>query len=75
MIEASSLGLAGSLTPDELSADLLYPRIERIREISALIAMKVIRAAQTAGVDRNPDIKSLTDADLVKFVEGKMWNA
>jgi len=29
MVEASSLGLADSLTDDEKKADLLYPRIER----------------------------------------------
>lgn len=29
MVEASSLGLAGSLTDEERSAGLLYPRIER----------------------------------------------
>jgi malate dehydrogenase (oxaloacetate-decarboxylating)(NADP+) len=48
MIEASSLGLADALTPEERDADLLYPRIERIREISALIVVKVVRAAQAA---------------------------
>ena len=48
MIEASSLGLADSLTPEERTHDLLYPRIQRIREISALIILKVVRAAQTA---------------------------
>lgn len=48
MVEASSLGLADSLTPEERSQDLIYPRVERIREISAHIAHKVIRAAQRA---------------------------
>jgi malic enzyme len=48
MVEASSLGLAASLTEEEIASDLLYPRIERIREISAQIAMTVIRAAQKA---------------------------
>lgn len=48
MVEASSLGLADSLTEEEIALDLLYPRIERIREISALIALTVIRAAQKA---------------------------
>jgi malate dehydrogenase (oxaloacetate-decarboxylating)(NADP+) len=48
MVEASSLGLADSLTNEEIAADLLYPRVERIREISANIAMTVIRAAQKA---------------------------
>ncbi|KAG6812191.1 hypothetical protein H0H92_003996 [Tricholoma furcatifolium] len=48
MVEASSLGLAGSLTEEEKSLGLLYPRIERIRQISAHIATEVIRAAQKA---------------------------
>jgi hypothetical protein len=48
MVEASSLGLAGSLTKEEIALDLLYPRVERIREISAQIALTVIRAAQNA---------------------------
>ena len=46
MVDASSLGLADSLTSDERSHDLLYPRLERIREISAYIAFRVIRKAQ-----------------------------
>lgn len=46
MVEAASLGLANSLTKEELELDLVYPQIERIREISAEIARSVIRAAQ-----------------------------
>ena len=48
MVEASSIGLATSLTTDEIASGLLYPRIERIREISAQVAVAVIRAAQKA---------------------------
>lgn len=48
MVEASALGLAGSLSWDERALELVYPRVERIREISANIAVKVIRVAQTA---------------------------
>lgn len=46
MVEASSLGLADSLNEDEHESELLYPRLDRIREISAYIAMRVIRKAQ-----------------------------
>jgi hypothetical protein len=46
MVEASSFGLADSLTQEERYCDLLYPRLERIREISAFIATRVIRKAQ-----------------------------
>ncbi|KAJ7038012.1 hypothetical protein C8F04DRAFT_1091066 [Mycena alexandri] len=74
MVEASSLGLANSLTPEEEAAGLLYPQIERIREISADIALQVIRAAQQAGVDRHPELRAMNDAELLAFVNGKMWN-
>ena len=46
MIEAASLGLANSLTEEERALDLIYPRIERIRDISSKIALSVIRDAQ-----------------------------
>ena len=56
MIEAASLGLANSLTEAEHAQDLIYPRIERIRDISAQIAARVVRQAQkevrNAGVFR-----------------------
>ncbi|EMD35637.1 hypothetical protein CERSUDRAFT_85576 [Gelatoporia subvermispora B] len=73
MVEASSLGLADSLTEEEHAQGLVYPRIERIREISAQIARSVIRAAQRAGVDRSSDLRNLTDAELLEFVKSKMW--
>jgi len=74
MVEASSLGLADSLTQQEEDAGLLYPQIERIREISAGIAMQVIRAAQAAGVDRHTELRAMSDAELLAFVNSKMWN-
>ncbi|TEB34114.1 malate dehydrogenase [Coprinellus micaceus] len=74
MVEASSLGLADSLTDDERAEDLLYPRVERIREISAHIAVQVIRATQKAGVARSPDLVSMADPALLAFVKRKMWN-
>ncbi|PIL23156.1 hypothetical protein GSI_14465 [Ganoderma sinense ZZ0214-1] len=74
MVEASSLGLADALTADERAADLLYPRIERIREISGAIALAVIRAAQKAGVDRSPDLRTKSDAEVLAFVREHMWN-
>ena len=76
MVEASSLGLARSLTKDEEDEGLVYPRIERIRDISAQIAVDVIRAAQEAGVSRNAELKNYGDEEsLKKWVVSKMWNA
>ncbi|KAI0045035.1 malic enzyme [Auriscalpium vulgare] len=75
MVEASSLGLADSLTQDERDHDLLYPRLERIREISSFIAMRVVRKAQEEGVDRLTDLRRLSDDELLKLVTTKMWTA
>ena len=88
MVEASSFGLADSLTEEERDSDLLYPRLERIREISAFIATRVIRKAQEEvsnrfshtdgrtlqGVDTNGDLRTLSDEQLLAYVTGKMWN-
>lgn len=46
MVEAASLALAESLTQEEHDLDMVYPRVERIREISVQIAIRVIRTAQ-----------------------------
>lgn len=74
MIEAASLGLADALTDEERGLELVYPRIERIRDISAHIALRVIRTAQEEGVDRTPYLRSLDDAELLKHIKGKMWH-
>ncbi|KIY67461.1 hypothetical protein CYLTODRAFT_397023 [Cylindrobasidium torrendii FP15055 ss-10] len=74
MVEAASLGLADSLTPEERDCGLLYPRIERIRSISVQIATTVIRSAQKEGVDRSPELRSMKDAELSEWVKSKMWN-
>ncbi|CAL1699084.1 unnamed protein product [Somion occarium] len=74
MVEAASLGLANALTDEERALDLIYPRIERIREISGAIALSVIRAAQKAGVDRSPDLRTLSDSALLDVVVSKMWH-
>jgi len=74
MVEASSLALANSLTDEERSLQLLYPRLDRIREISVHIAARVIRTAQEANVDRNTYLRQLNDQELEDWVRSKMWN-
>jgi malate dehydrogenase (oxaloacetate-decarboxylating)(NADP+) len=48
MVEQAAIALATSLEPEEKAADLLYPRLPRIRDISAKVALAVIREAQAA---------------------------
>ncbi|GAA5960500.1 hypothetical protein JCM3765_003657 [Sporobolomyces pararoseus] len=74
MVHASSQGLADSLTPDEIERNLLYPDVERIREVSITIALKVIRSAQKLGVDRAEELRSMNDRELEEYVRKQMYH-
>ncbi|KAL2039650.1 hypothetical protein N7G274_007509 [Stereocaulon virgatum] len=74
MIYASATSLSTSLLPDEVSQGWLYPEIARIRDVSVIVAIGVIRAAQEAGVDREQSIKGMGDEELEKWVRSKMYD-
>lgn len=74
MVEQASIALSASLTQGEKDADLVYPRLIRIRDISARIAVAVIRAAQTDGVDENTFFRNLSDDALLEDIKSKQWH-
>ncbi|KAA1469764.1 malate dehydrogenase [Dentipellis sp. KUC8613] len=74
MIEQASIALASSLDKDEHAAGLVYPRLDRIRDISARIALAVIRAAQNAYVDNAPALRHVTDNTLLAYIKEQMWS-
>ena len=59
MIEQAAIALSSSLSMDEEAADLVYPRLARIRTLSAHIARAVIREAQ-----KEVRIRSLLEYNL-----------
>ncbi|KAG8947900.1 hypothetical protein FRC03_000896, partial [Tulasnella sp. 419] len=73
MIEKAAMSLAGSLTTEEIADGLIYPRLIRIREVSARIALGVIRQAQNERVDQNASLRDLSDDDLLAYIKRKMW--
>ncbi|KAL8858672.1 MAG: hypothetical protein Q9178_004760 [Gyalolechia marmorata] len=74
MIYASANALSTALNPSEIAQDWLYPEIARIREVSVIVAMGVIRAAEEAGVDRETRIKGMNDEELEQWVRSKMYD-
>lgn len=74
MIYTSATSLSASLLPSEVSRGWLYPELSRIRDVSVIVAMGVIRAAQEAGVDREQSIKGMADDELEKWVRSKMYD-
>lgn len=74
MIYASATSLSTSLLPSEISQGWLYPELARIRDVSVIVAIGVIKAAQEAGVDREQSIKGMGDDELEKWVRSKMYD-
>jgi malate dehydrogenase (oxaloacetate-decarboxylating)(NADP+) len=73
LIHAAARALATSLNEQELAADMLFPDLGRIREISIIVARAVIRSAQKEGVDTKTELRQLSDEDLDKYILSKMW--
>lgn len=74
MIYASAVSLSEALSPEEVAQGWLYPDVARIRDVSVLVAMGVIRAAEKEGVARETHIKSLDDKALESWVRSKMYD-
>lgn len=64
MITASAIALSEAFDEEEVAAGLLYPRLDRIREVSAEIAAGVVRAAQKDGVDTEVKLRGLGESSL-----------
>jgi malate dehydrogenase (oxaloacetate-decarboxylating)(NADP+) len=74
MIYASGVSLSESLTPAEKAEGWLYPDIRRIREVSVVVTRGVIRTAQKNGVDRELNLRSLTDDQLDDYIRDRMYD-
>lgn len=74
MIYASAEALSTSLTPSEISSGRLYPELNRIREVSVIVARQVIRAAQQFNFDREPAIRGMNDEQLDEWIKGRMYD-
>lgn len=74
MIYASAEALSTSMNAEETSAGWLYPGIERIREVSVIVARGVIRAAQASKVDRELALRHLSDNELDEYIKQRMYD-
>ncbi|KIR70495.1 malate dehydrogenase (oxaloacetate-decarboxylating)(NADP+) [Cryptococcus deuterogattii CA1014] len=73
MITASAIALSEALTPEEKQKGLLYPRLERIRAVSARVAAGVVKKAQEDGVDTNEKLRGLDIETLTKEMNKAQW--
>ncbi|KAI9853218.1 MAG: hypothetical protein M1824_001523 [Vezdaea acicularis] len=74
MIYASAVALSTSLTDEEKSKGWLYPEVDRIRDVSVIVARGVIRAAQKGKYDRETHISNLNDEQLDEYIRERMYD-
>lgn len=74
MIYASGEAVPTMITEQEKELALLYPMVDRIRDVSARVAVYVIRAAQRDNVDRLHMLRKKTDEQLEEWVKEHMYD-
>ncbi|PMD49197.1 malic enzyme, NAD binding domain-containing protein [Hyaloscypha bicolor E] len=74
MIYTSAVALSTAINTNEINAGRLYPELDRIREVSVIVAREVIREAQRQGVDREKSIRNLSDSQLDVFIRSRMYD-
>jgi len=79
MIYTSAAALAGSLTAEEVHMGLIYPRIERVRDASVVVAREVMKAARRDGVSDLPETlwnewEEWGDAALDKYIKERTYD-
>ena len=68
MVSAASAALADAVTGDELDQGLLFPAVDRLREISRNVAIAVARQAEADGVAKRPA------SEVEDQVDQAMWS-
>lgn len=79
MIYTSAAALAGSLNADEIQKGLIYPRIERVRDASIVVAREVMKAARREGVsalseEQWNEWEEWGDVALNKYIASKIYD-
>ncbi|KIH89161.1 malate dehydrogenase (oxaloacetate-decarboxylating)(NADP+) [Sporothrix brasiliensis 5110] len=79
MVYTSAAALAGSLNTEELRMGLIYPRIERVRDASLVVAREVMKAARRDGVSTLPEEQWIEweewgDVALTKYIKHKIYD-
>ncbi|KAI1284359.1 NADP-dependent malic enzyme [Xylaria sp. FL0933] len=79
MVYMSAASLAESLNAEEIHKGLIYPRIERVRDASLVVAREVMKAARREGVSMLPEEQWVEweewgDVALTKYIKDRVYD-
>ncbi|KAL7949032.1 hypothetical protein V8C42DRAFT_313043 [Trichoderma barbatum] len=79
MVYTSAAALAGSLNAEEVHQGLIYPKIDRVRDASIVVAREVMKAARRDGVSELPESlwiewEEWGDVALTTYIKQRVYN-
>ncbi|KAK6072944.1 NADP-dependent malic enzyme [Seiridium cupressi] len=79
MVYIAAASLSESLNAEELQKGLIYPRIERVRDASVIVAREVMKAARREGVSALPESQWVEweewgDVALTKWIKDRVYD-
>ncbi|KAH8652362.1 malic enzyme [Xylariales sp. PMI_506] len=79
MVYTSAAALSESLDAEEVHKGLIYPKIERVREASVIVAREVMKAARREGVSTLPESQWVEweewgDVALTKWIKERIYD-
>lgn len=76
MLMKAAEALPHMINEEDLAAGLVYPRLKDIREISARVALEVMKAAAVEGRLRGKAKERLerSEESVLKWIRGKMYH-
>lgn len=79
MVYTSAAALAGCLNSSEIQQGLIYPRIQRVRDASVVVAREVMKSARREGVSMLAEEtwvewEEWGDVALEKFIRSQVYD-
>ena len=74
VITESAFALADAVTQEEKDEHRIYPKLERVREVSNYIAFRCIKSLNKYGLSRDDGFTAkMSDEELMAWVKQEMW--
>lgn len=79
MVYTSAEALAGCLNHEEVQMNMIYPKIERVRDASVIVAREVMKCCRNEGISSLPEKTWLEweewgDVALMKWIRQQIYN-
>lgn len=66
--------MSSTINISEINEGRLYPKLDRIREVSVIVAREVIRQAQRQSLDGLDELRDMDDEQVDAYIKRNMYD-